>query len=248
MGRKLSYRQKASIDRVRELFTYEPETGDFFWTDKCAKNVKPGGLAGYRDKCGYWGITIDSVIYKAHRVAWAYVHGEWPSLDIDHIDGQRGNNSIKNLRLATNHQNQANRKATFGKSIYKGVCFHKEHKKWMAQLKKNGETEFIGYFTSEEDAAIAYNERAILMHGEFASLNVIAQPEPKITPFMLEAEKAFGNYMDEVVKWAGKSGKRRVIWSQPRCEMAHEVWMDCMQKQQDLLSSSHQTNQEKSHT
>jgi len=187
-------------------------------------------------------------MYKAHRVAWAYVYGEWPALDIDHIDGQRGNNSINNLRLATNRQNQANRKAAFGKSIYKGVCFHKAHKKWMAQLKNNGETEFIGYFSSQEEAALAYNKRAISIHGNFASLNVIAQPEPEITPFKREAEKAFDSYMDEIVHWAGKTGKRRIIWSQPRCDMAREVWMDCMEKQYDRLSTNLSIAQEQSPT
>lgn len=246
MGKKLSYRKKASIERVRELFTYEPETGEFYWTDKCAKNVKPGGLAGFRDKCGYWGITIDYVIYKAHRVAWAYVYGEWPDLDIDHIDGQRGNNSIKNLRLATNHQNQANRKTAFGKSKYKGVCFHKMNKKWMAQLKKDGETEFIGYFSTQEDAAIAYNKRAILRHGEFAALNTIAEPEPESTPFTREVEKSFDAYMNEVIKWKGKTGKRSVIWSKPRCDIAREVWLDCMHKQNESLSDKHPIPQEQS--
>lgn len=248
MGKKLSYREKASIERIRELFTYDPETGEFFWTDKCAKNVRPGRRAGFRDTCGYWGITIDYVTYKAHRVAWAYAYGEWPALDIDHIDGERGNNSIKNLRLATNRQNQANRKSTSGKSIYKGVCFHKMHKKWMAQLKNNGETEFIGYFDSQEEAALAYNERAISIHGDFASLNVIAQPATEETPYKREAEEAFESYMDEVIQWAGKTGKRRLIWSQPRCAMAREVWMDCMEKQYNCLKANHILTREQSPT
>lgn len=235
MGGKLPYRVKASIERVRELFIYNPETGEFFWTEKCAKNVKPGERAGYLDKCGYWGLTIDSVTYKAHRVAWAHVYGEWPSIDVDHIDRNRANNSIQNLRLATKSQNQANKKLDHGASKFKGVFFHKIHKKWMTQLKHNGVTKFIGYFETEEAAALAYNRSAKKLHGEFAFLNVIPQVIPEEPSWKIEAKKNFEKYMDEVIHWKGMAGKRRQVWSPTRCDMAYDVWIDCMEKQHEKV-------------
>lgn len=92
---------------------------------------------------------------------------------IDHIDGNGLNNTKGNLRLVTNSQNQMNSKKRSKKasSEYKGVHFGKREQKWVAQIGFNGKRKCLGYFDSEFEAASAYNEAAVKLHGEYARLN-----------------------------------------------------------------------------
>ena len=91
---------------------------------------------------------------------------------IDHIDGNGLNNQKYNLRFCTNSENQMNvRKQKNTSSIYKGVCFYKCSKKWMASIGLNGKKTHLGYFDTEAEAAKAYNTKAIELFGEFANLN-----------------------------------------------------------------------------
>ena len=93
---------------------------------------------------------------------------------VDHIDGNPLKNSKSNLRLATNAQNSANQRKLKGRvcsSHYKGVSWHKQHKKWHSHIKYNGKSYHIGYFHSEEAAAEAYNEKALELFGDFACIN-----------------------------------------------------------------------------
>src|ERR1700719_1662744 len=97
-------------DRLRELLSYDPETGVFRWLVRKRQNVKAGDVAGSFDGCGYCKISIDRRAYKAHRLAWLYMTGEWPPAEIDHINMNRADNRFANLRLATRHQNMANQR------------------------------------------------------------------------------------------------------------------------------------------
>ena len=103
------------------------------------------------------------------------MHGEiMNGSGIDHIDHNGLNNQKSNLRFCTNSENAMNRiKMRNTSSIYKGVTFHKPNKKWMAQIKINGNKTHIGMFTSEIEAAKAYNAKAIELFLEFANLNII---------------------------------------------------------------------------
>lgn len=95
---------------------------------------------------------------------------------IDHIDHNGLNNQRSNLRLCSQSQNVMNaRKAPNRTSVYKGVCFNKAARKWEAQIIINGYRIHLGYFISETDAALAYNEKATELFGEFACLNVLAE-------------------------------------------------------------------------
>ena len=96
------------------------------------------------------------------------------ALEVDHIDRNTLNNQVTNLRYATRSQNQMNRGKQQNTSLkYKGVSFHTRDRKWTAQIKIEGKMIRLGYFTSEEAAAEAYNTKAIELFGEFANLNVI---------------------------------------------------------------------------
>lgn len=98
-------------------------------------------------------------------------------VQVDHVDGNGLNNCRSNLRLATQSENMWNRKKGKGQytSQYKGVSINKSMKTrpWMARLKVNGKPIYLGYYASEEEAALAYNEGTIKYHGKFARLNAI---------------------------------------------------------------------------
>lgn len=102
-----------NADRLRQLLDYDPAIGHFTWKI----NGKGGGqVAGKRagsiDKqAGYEQVGIDGKLYRSHRLAWLYVHGEWPSGQIDHINGIRSDNRLANLRAVSNQVNGQNRHA-----------------------------------------------------------------------------------------------------------------------------------------
>lgn len=107
--------------------------------------------------------------YAAHRLAWVYVHGIIPSNMIDHINGDKDDNRIANLREATSSQNQRNTvKKSTNKSGYKGVCWHKRQKKWQVSIRYDGKPHHIGYFDNVLDASNAYIIASNTFHGEFS--------------------------------------------------------------------------------
>jgi|SRR5215467_9025499 len=156
---------KLTQRRLKELLDYNPATGEFFW--KVARHkVKVGDRAGgigSKDK-GYWDIGIDGKRYRAHRLAWFYVHGKWSKLD--HKNRDPLDNRISNLREASNKQNQGNRKINQNnRSGLKGVIQFR--KKWRAQIGHNSKVIWLGDFLTPELAHQAYCEKAKELFGEF---------------------------------------------------------------------------------
>jgi hypothetical protein len=156
---------------LNELFSYDPATGHF--THKKRRHGAPHGKrAGTPDQEGYWQIKVLGKYYRAHLCAWLIVHGEWPTLEVDHINRDPSDNRIENLRLATRSQQRANSRGHRGKSSkYKGVTYvpyGKSRFKWRAQICKDYKWTYLGWFDVEEDAAAAYNAAAKRMFGEFA--------------------------------------------------------------------------------
>lgn len=97
-------------ERLKELVTYDENTGEFRWKVATAHRIKVGDLAGCYDGEGYRRIKVEGKPYLVHRLAWLYTYGTFPVKDIDHINGIKHDNSLINLRVATRSENQRNTK------------------------------------------------------------------------------------------------------------------------------------------
>ena len=171
-------------ERLNEVLRYDPESGKLFWRDRGREffetqrafstwNARYAGLEAFTSvKEGYRIGTVFGVKMRAHRVIWALVYGCWPTAFIDHINGQRDDNRLSNLRQATRSENAMNRRLqVHSTSGFKGVCFDKSAGKWVAHIKRDGVRRTLGRFSSADEAAAAYNSAAINAFGEFALLN-----------------------------------------------------------------------------
>jgi hypothetical protein len=113
---------------------------------------------------------------KVQTTIWLHreIIGAKDGDNVDHIDGNPLNDQKNNLRICTHGENMFNKRCySNGTSTYKGVSWKTQQEKWVAQIQCNGQKYHIGYFDTEEDAALAYNEKAKELFGDFARLNVI---------------------------------------------------------------------------
>jgi len=162
---------------VRSLLSYDPADGKFVWRPRpremfqkaCAHGVwnrrYAGAPAGMSDRAGYVTIKIGRSGYKAHRLAWLYVNGVWPVSEIDHINGERGDNRIANLRECTRAENCQNKSAKrTSRASHIGVGWNSACNKWSAQICCNGKQYYLGVFKRQEDAARAYAEAKARLH------------------------------------------------------------------------------------
>ena len=158
-----------TAEHLRAVLHYDPATGVFTWKIRCGPRGKPWTVAGTVNGEGYVVVGIDGGYYRAHRLAWLYVHGEWPAGRLDHEDTHRDHNWIDNLRPATQSQNMANAsRYRNNASGYKGVCWHKRKRCWHAQIQVAGRKRHLGYFGVAADGHAAYRAAALKYLGEFA--------------------------------------------------------------------------------
>lgn len=149
-------------ERLKELLDYNPETGVFTW-------VNAGKIAGSPCGFGYRAIRCLGGRYYSHRLAWFYVRGAWPKNQIDHINGNKSDNRIANLREATHKENLWNSaKHKDNKSGLKGVSLHAQSGRWQTQIYINGRSRFLGLHDSPAAAHKAYCDAANQLHGKFA--------------------------------------------------------------------------------
>ena len=154
-----------TAERLREILSYDPITGVFHWLIDASRRVKKGHVAGCKSVEGYLLIGINGRVYRAHRLAWLYVHGRWPSDLLDHRNGIPSDNWIKNLREATNADNGQNcavqRNNTSGRP---GVCWDIRRGKWRAYIKLDGKLRNLGRFDTIDDAAGARAKAKAAFH------------------------------------------------------------------------------------
>jgi len=149
--------KKITQQEVRLNFSYNSKTGEIFRIS-CINKFRIGVKLSDYDRRGYLRISLGYRKYKAHRIAWIYEYGDIPDgLQVDHIDGNKSNNAISNLRLCNNAENSQNeRKARVNnKSGYLGVVA-KPDGKFASYIKTHGKTKYLGLFSSAIDAHAAY--------------------------------------------------------------------------------------------
>lgn len=174
-------------EELRQLLTYDPETGKLFWKERTPEMFGAGNQTPERN-CSSWNkkyankeaFTASSLGYHvgavyrhkmyAHQVAWALYHGEWPDKEIDHINRIKSDNRIANLRLATRAQNKQNlglyRNNTSG---HQGVTWCKDKLKWQASIKCRGRGYYLGRYEEIADAVAAHTSAKRRLH-EYSTL------------------------------------------------------------------------------
>jgi hypothetical protein len=166
-----SYRLLPTIERLCEVLDYDPRTGIFKWKKSTANRVEPGDNAGTVHSAGYVIIQLDSILYKAHRLAWLMATEKDPGeMEIDHINGNRADNQIANLRLANCSQQSHNSAIRADNSSgVRGVSWNRKSCKWMAYINKHGIHYHLGYFDTFGEAKAARIAAEIRLHGKFSA-------------------------------------------------------------------------------
>lgn len=161
---------KAIPTEIAEYLSYNPENGKLYWKKPTGKKVVVGREAGSIGSDGAILIRFKGDLYLAHRMAWFLHYGSIScNIEIDHKDMDNVNNRIKNLRLATRLQNQANRRGGKGSiSGLKGVSMDRRSGKWRARIKYKGRERYLGLFDDPSEAHAAYVRSANELYGEFA--------------------------------------------------------------------------------
>lgn len=176
-----SIETKPTVEELRKVLDYEPETGllrwkrrplEMFKTPRSWKlwNAKHAGKIAFTAIIGGYLVgTFKKHIERAHVIGWVIFHGRWPEDQLDHINRCRTDNRLENLREATQSQNMFNRQANkTNPTGLKGVHFCKRNGKFSAAIRKDNEQHWLGYHNTAEAAHAAYAEACNRLHGEFA--------------------------------------------------------------------------------
>jgi hypothetical protein len=168
-----------SQEYLRECFDYDPQTGALRWRVRprghfsndhieASWNTRRAGTIAGALSDGYRLVWINSEAFKAHRVIWKLVAGEEPASQIDHLNNDRSTNSPKNLREASNQQNQFNRRVRSDNPFkLKGVARQKGRRKVYAKIRIDGHQVWLGSFKTPGEAHAAYCQAAQKYHGKF---------------------------------------------------------------------------------
>ena len=155
---------QVAIDSLK----YNQETGELVWVK--GRSDRVGKVAGNVDSRGYRKIMVKGHNFRAHRICWVIAYGSEPANEIDHINGLKDDNRLRNLREATRSQNCMNMKVrSDNKSGFKGVYWREHAKRFTASIWKDGKRKTLGYFDTAEQAHKSYIQASINMHGEFAN-------------------------------------------------------------------------------
>ena len=155
--------------RLKELLKYSPDTGELVWVAQSSNRIKVGEVAGTMLTNGYLNISIDGQRYRAHRLAWLYVYGDLPINQIDHINRNKIDNRIVNLREVSNKENHRNMPLQRNnKTRISGVGWCRSQGRWRSHITVDGRFIHLGYRDSMLDAA-AIRKSAEYKHGFHAN-------------------------------------------------------------------------------
>jgi hypothetical protein len=143
-----------NLDTLLHHFDYDHNTGEITWRNPSSKKMTKGDIAGTSNNQGYVCISFYGDKLKAHRIAWKMFYGSIDNdLLIDHINGNKSDNRISNLRLVSHLENNRNKRICNNNSSgYPGVIYYKNANKWAASINNNGKREYLGFFKKFEDA------------------------------------------------------------------------------------------------
>ncbi len=161
--------ERLSLDYLRSVLNYDPETGVLKWKAVASNRIKVGDIAGQIDHHGHRYINVGGTRYSAHRLAWFYTYGMWPKEEIDHINLEKSDNRLVNLREATVNENRRNVKMrSHNTTGFKGVtksCTSRHL--FIAQIVVNKRNIYLGIFKTAEEAHEAYVEASQRYHGTY---------------------------------------------------------------------------------
>jgi len=145
-----------TFDFVNSILNYDSGTGLFTWKTTRNGRTKIGQVAGTLKEDGYYRIKINSRSYYSHRIAWLLHYGKWPSDFLDHINTNKSDNSINNLREITNNKNLQNRIKSNCQNKLKMLGVHKQKNSFIASISVDGKQIYLGSHQTAEDASKAY--------------------------------------------------------------------------------------------
>jgi hypothetical protein len=150
--------------KVKQILDYEISTGYFYWKERTALCIQEGMQAGSYTTAGYIQIAINRYVYRAHRLAWLYVYGQWPKGILDHINRKKDDNRVENLRLVSITDNLKNQGISKNNtSGVKGVCRNK-YGSWVASIYLDKKQVHLGSFLCREQA-IEARQKAEIKYG-----------------------------------------------------------------------------------
>lgn len=157
-------------ERLKELISYDSSTGIFTRLKTTSSKAMKGSNPGTATSNGYLKFSVDGRSYFSHRLAWLYVYGKFPVGILDHINSDRKDNRIANLRQVTLSQNGCNRLLqSTNRSGIKGVSWEERAGQWKAVIMLDGKQKRLGYFKNKSEAATAIAKARLELHGEFAN-------------------------------------------------------------------------------
>lgn len=161
-----------SVEELRSLLDYDPGTGVFTLKRPLPRGplgkLPAGSPVGNLNADGYISISVFGKTRKAHRLAWFHVTGEWPQDELDHLNGNRSDNRIRNLARVTRAENNQNRRARTGATGVPGVC--KKGKRFAAQIAIEGVRHWLGTYDTPEDAHRVYLMAKRRLHTYFPAV------------------------------------------------------------------------------
>ena len=147
---------------LKEMLDYDKDTGVFYWKVNSGSGGKIGAIAGAKHKTGYIRVGIKGKVYQAHRLVWIYIYGYIPKT-LDHINHNKSDNRLSNLREVSDSENQRNRSRNHNNtSGVAGVCWNKNACKWQAQIKTPEKNLYLGLFSEFSDAVNARKNAEVL--------------------------------------------------------------------------------------
>lgn len=174
------HRNKIDIDTLRRFLDYDPSKGTFTWRERsedCFKTPDSSSIRGRRDimakvwntkwagkpafttlRCGYVVSPVKGTHLYGHRAAWAHYYGEWPpdEMEVDHVNGDRADNRIENLRLVTPAENSKNKRLQkINTSGCSGVMWATSRERWEASISDSGKHIHLGSYHTKEEAVAA---------------------------------------------------------------------------------------------